>query len=466
MHKAIPIIILLFIACGGKGRDPWLSIPSDADAVVFIKPADAISGGLESIIENVPVISGFPDLIYSITGISFIDPERTKENGIDPKRGLAIYFYVDGKATVILPIRNPSLAEKRLALRLARLGFLEKEKEGEVRVFEHKRGFYAIIQADSDLVFISFSKFYDNKRITNQKGSFFPVGYHDIVEENGMRDAVIAGIVLNHALTKLLPKEMGGKYRNLILPLLGDLRFSIDLSGGVRVRVVLGQRGKALKELKTPASDKDGFPVTLSLMVSEPYVAEISKNIQLFCQSCEGLVDLLKSWKGWINAVVLIDGNPQVLGLDFLKVVMSMGIQNQDVGERLTSSLKDMSSNPVDLPNAKGFTTMLPKGIEVAVLLGQETINFALGKGSVSILEKLSEPMSPFRNLLLKPQGKSILTIKVSPQTFLRMPLGKIDFVKHALSSLEMIYLDVSTEGMMVIGDAGIKVRGFSDLEE
>ena len=231
-------------------------LPADAEATIALAGSARLRAAWSPLLERLPEARGVVELVRSVTGFDWTSDAETRRSGLDPDRGPAAAIWGDA-VLVVLPVRDESLAIRRLRLRLARLGVALEETGGDrVERFRWLRpadgaasragpgGPEVSLWAEEGLAFLCVGA---QERCLRAPAGWDPT---PVKVELDAPDAIAAGLIRNSLVVRIaeqagLPVQKPGVATALAL--LQDLRWTLRLDRGVEVRAAAGPAGPPIR---------------------------------------------------------------------------------------------------------------------------------------------------------------------------------------------------------------------------
>ncbi len=466
------IFLLAALACAGRGPEPLAVVPADAKTVIGVSSARVLAGRVLPTLDRLPEAVGALDLVRSLAGIDLRDPDRSRQDGLDPDRGLAIAWHGD-TLLVFLPVTDRVLAGRRLGLRLARLGLIENDPTGDVRRFAEgpDDGLHAALRAERGLAIVCFGPSHacDGLALLPLAGP--GVDLSGVKGELSMPQADVVGRVGNSALLALghrvgLPTTSLG----MAGAMLGDLRFAISFDGGLAVRVAVGSTGEPFVSTLSGQSP-EGAALRISLNAAGLPTQWIRQALSMAFGARSELPGRLAGWDGHLLLTVPAQVAEHVMPLLSPKALVGIAVDvlagfrsEAAVSGVLIELVRVLSVAGADVDSVDGDPT---RGISFsgpAALAGFAGRAGAVGwwsSGQGALGRALVWGGRPDETRrLLDGVPERLVRIEVDPGALIQASgVTAVDFVRHMAAGIRSIQGDVVLEGLRVVIDASLRVR-------
>ncbi|MBM4396380.1 MAG: hypothetical protein FJ087_11880 [Deltaproteobacteria bacterium] len=303
------LLLLAVAACRRGGPDPVASLPSDADALLAVRPVSALSERVRPILDRLPEGEGAADLLRSFAGLDLRDPGRTLDSGLDPDRPAGAAWW-RGALLVALPVSDAGLADRRLGLRLARLGFVDagRDDAGVRRLEDRRTGRRAAVRVSGGVALVCAGPKDACDGLPGPPAA--PWTPAAVADELGMADADVVGFARNSLIGPAIVGQAGPA--RMLGALLGDLRVAVRLDGGVVARAALGAAAAPAGPPDPPPPVPRDVAALVSLAIPAAFGGEaLESPILAACGApCRDTADVraaLKDWAGAAGLVVLAD---------------------------------------------------------------------------------------------------------------------------------------------------------------
>jgi hypothetical protein len=473
LRTALSLLPLLAaLACVGRGPEPLALVPADAEAIVSIAPARALSERLKPTVERLPEAAGVLDLVRSLAGFDLAEPDRTRHEGLDPDRGAALAWRGDA-LLVLLPVDDRALAGRRLGLRLARLGLIEGEPaEGGVRRFarDPADGLRVAMRVDRHVAVACFGQDDACDVLPAPAPSGAGDELRDVRDELALPQAEIAGRIRNPALLRLggllglpVPRGMAGA-------MLGDLRFVASLEGGLAVRAAIGSLGDPFASTLAggpPGGEALRLAVDAATLPA-PWLAEALSRIRV---GRLDLARLLARWDG--RGVATVPAAPADRVVPLLSPEALAGLSVDVVAgfrgaEGAAGALVDLAAalaasgvrvDAVDGDAARGVSFADRFGLAGFAGPAGAAVWWASGHGAAGRSIVLGTRPDDTRRRLEAASGR-LVRVQVDPGVLIQASgVTAVDFVRHLATGVRAVEVDVALEGLRLVVDAAVRVR-------
>lgn len=482
------VAVLATGACKGPGTDPARYLPSDADALAVMRPAADLMVRAAALLDRLPEAAGAADLLRSATGLDLRSEAGTREQGLDPRRSLAVAVR-GGAVLVALPVSDSGVASRRLGLRLARLGFVEdRGSAGAIRRFhdvrDSKREALLRVVGDVALVCAGPAGTCRGFETAVPLAADAVSSVMSASMEVGMPDADLSAILRNDALLELARKELGvslpgGAAGVMLRAAIGDLRLAASLEQGLRVRAVLGPIGDTLHVPGDPLLPPAGVLARADLdlgSLPDGMMKGLWEACGARCRS-DGPGDpaaFLRAWDGRATVALLASTSPLPGPVTdvraFLKraaVAAAVGVRAPDGASLGLSSASSLASSlgVAALPWAErepeGLAGSAGDGLEAAAAARGGVVAVAVGRGSEAVARDLA--MGRRAGLGGAPPvlaSGSLLRLALDPNGLVEALGGLgVEFVRYVVSSVRVAGADVALQEGRLVLDLSVRLR-------
>lgn len=464
-------IALLSLACGDRGPEPLSVVPADARAVIGVASSRVLAARLSPTAARLPEAVGALDLVRSLAGLDLRDPDGCREEGLDPDRGLAIALHGDG-VLVFLPVTDRATAGRRLGLRLARLGLIERDPAGDLRRFsiEPEEGLHAALRLERRLAVACFGppRACENLALLPLTGPGPDLS--PVRDELSLPDADVVGRVSNRALPHLadrlgLPWTTAG----VVGAMVGDLRFAVSLDGGVTLRAAVGSTGDPFAStLSGPLPDDAALRLSVHAGdLPAPWIRQALA--QVFGARSE-LPGRLAGWDGRLLLALPAIKAERVTpllsprGLAGMAVDGVAGFRSEAaVSGVLMEAARLLSGagagvDAVDGDPARGISFLGPGTLAGFAGRTGAVGWWASGQGAAGrALAWGGRPDAARRALESVP--RRLVRLEVDPGALIEASgVTAVDLVRHMASGVRSIQADLAMDGLWFIVDAAIRV--------
>lgn len=265
---------LCIVACARSWPEPASVLPEDAGALIALAPSERIRTSLAPLLERLPEAVGVVDLLRSVVGVSLNDDAETRDNGLDPKRGLAIAIW-DDAMLVVLPLYDEVRGLRRLRLRLARLGFATDEAGPREREhFVDRRGLRAALWTTPGLAFVCVGNILQCGE--GSRGSGWDP--QAVIEELANEDFVVVGVIRSPLLIKAAAFGLPLADPRWGVALIQDVRWAIGLNQRVFVRAAAGPSGPPVPPVSLGAPLKPGIAAEAQVALPRELMSLLSQH--------------------------------------------------------------------------------------------------------------------------------------------------------------------------------------------
>lgn len=464
--------LLVAVACAGRGPEPLDLVPADAEAVVAVASARAVSGRLKPTVDRLPEAVGVLDLVRSLAGFDLGEPDRTRHEGLDPDRGVALAWRGDA-LLVLLPVDDRGLAGRRLGLRLARLGLVEGAPDGDgVRRFarDPDDGLRAALRVERQVAVACFGRDAACDVLPAPTPSGAGIDLRAVRDELALPRAEIAGQVRNAALLRLgralglpVPRGVAGA-------MLGDLRFAVSLEGGLVVRAAIGSGGDPFASTLAggpPAGEALRVAVDAATLPA-PWLAEALSRVRA---GRLDLARLLARWDGRGVATVPATTADRVVPLLSTEALAGLSV---DIvagfrgAEAAAGTLVDLAAalaatgvrvDAVDGDAARGVSFADRFGLAGFAGPAGAAVWWASGHGAAGRAIALGTRPDDTRRRLDAASGR-LVRVQVDPGALIQASgVTAVDFVRHLATGVRAVEADVALQGLRLVADVAVRVR-------
>lgn len=463
---------LALASCRGRGPEPLTAVPADAEGIVAIAPARVLAARLAPTLDRLPEVVGAVDLVRSLVGIDLREPDRVRHEGLDPDRGVALAWA--GEAfLVLLPVSDRAAAGRRLGLRLARLGLIEQDAQGDARRFRGGAGGdqHASLRVGAGLAVVCLGSqpACDQAAAANRGGAEAALGA--VRDELALPQADVTGLVRNRGLVRL------GRMLGIPLPtsgmagaMLGDLRLALSLDGGVMVRAAIGSVGEPMSSGLADAFGT-GDALQLSVHAGSLPAPWLREGVARLFGGGTDLARRVSGWDGRLLATVPADRAEPVLpllrpgNLAGLPIGILAGFRNEAAASAMLQELEAVLTRlggrvtSVDSDASRGLSVSgggLPEGFAGRV---GPVCWWASGLGAAGrALAFGTRPDSTRGSLEAVPQR--LARLRVDPGALIEASgVTVIDFVRHLATNLRTVEADLAMDGVRLLLDVAVRVR-------
>jgi hypothetical protein len=500
----LPVIVVLAVGCGSGGPDPRTLIPVDSDAWVAVRSAQDISVRVAPIVEQYPEFGGAVDFIRSVVGIDFARPDR--ESGLDPRRGAAGAWWRGG-LLLLLPVSDASLASRRIALRLARFGFVQSPGGGPVRDFESGERGHACFQvyngiaavyvgtAETCVLLAGVAATADDSRESAVRKTV-----ETVTDELDMGGADIIFRVGNALMAPELLRAAGlssrGTAAMVASGMLGDLRGALVVDRTVKVRMAVGAEGGPFRgRMAVPADPgPQAGAVEVDVTVGSGIRPMLDSAVSMCGRRCtsRGIDMMFAAWDGRLKVTVpsVVDspdgqrpGGPLATLLRvFDKVTVTgvagmrhsseeiVGIVRKRVEPPVVAAVPVLppqqtdaatpAAVPVEAPVESGGPVKFRfEGHDVAVAASKSSLAVAAGPAALASVNRLIANDGA-SSLPAPADGPLLASVRVNPEGLLNVSgFGFLDYLRHLVNPIRQAGLDIYYEQGRVFADGRIIIR-------
>lgn len=472
--------LLALAACRGTQTSPTRLLPQDADLLAATRPASDIAGRLAPVFDRLPEGAGAADLLRSLTGVDVRQPERCRESGLDPSRGLALAWKA-GTTFLVLPVLDNALAGRRLGLRLARLGFLEADEVADgVRRFRRGKAETAALRVTSGLALVCVSPGDGCAKLPDllpPEGTWSPDG---VSTELGLEGADIAGVVRNAVVGRLLDGAgLTGTARTMAAATLGNARFAVRFDRGVRARVALGVEGTPLSPEAPDPRLPEGTAFLASVAVPSAFTGDalgtgLVNACRIACPSRmvvsdDYLAATGAAWNGRAGVAILAGrpaGPSPLLPIEDLiarlgiVVAAGFGAQTPDVLPLLHAA----TGAPVPEEAVPGRGTLaLPqvRGLKLSVASSPGVAVGVTGRDPASVADEVAAGARDGLAAALTSSKEPVVLSLVADPDLLMVAAGgiPIEFIRHTLGAIRRVAAEARFDGARLTLDAAVVLR-------
>ncbi len=479
---AISLLMFALTACSSRGTDPLAMLPQDAEAWFALAPIETSGGHLGRVLSRLPDGAGLADLMRSVTGIDVMDPARSRESGLDPRRG-ALLAVTTNKVLLVLPVSDTKLASRRLGLRLARLGLIEQEDpKFNLRVFarEDSPDLLVALRMTGGLALVGAG----GADLQDWLASLAPSAggraqFDAVLEEAGPQGADAVGLVRNARLVGLMigflktrsevPQEASRKLA-LWSTLLGDLRWAMHFDEGIQARMILGLGQGELAPLPAPAPMPSGIAAWARIDLPEALLRVVREGVR----GQPDLGAMFDAFGGRLVVSLLTDSRiPPVPILaddrffNRARLAFGMGLRPEALPPAFMTAFsveavrEGAQVSPWLGAMPEGTTLVLPRGQEVSLT---SNARFLLGVTGTQSRAYGADGLFTGRWDLLPglmgPEGDTIATIAADPGAVLQaLSLGEMDFARHLVGALKSLDVRVAWTAGRLVSDLRLVAR-------
>lgn len=455
--RLLIVAMSVLIACGGKKPDAASALPADTDAAMVSATITQLAERVLPTIEKLPEGDGGVELLRSLTGVDLRSPPRCKESGIDPDRGLAIAWW-KGAMIVVLPVSDDALASRRLGLRLARFGFEEKGISSDgLRSFENSQKLRATLLVKDGLARVCIGG------EVCEKIDGTGLSLHEVRSELQSENADLIGVIRNRTVAYLI-KVVAGKevIPPLMRPMIGDMRFAVDLLNGLDIRLALGGTGDKWTFDTGNQRLPDDIAALVSIALPEALAeTQLALYVVALCGSpCaasnQGTLDPVKTIAAWSGRAVVALSSSGTDSLPRLMASISMETAEgaKDLKTFLVNIAKSLGMFVIGSDMATDVTTAMLEGFEISLAVQADTVHIAAGRDSIKLVKDMVDGVHVLVN------KKQLLYVAFAPSKTInavyRIP---VEFIRHMIEALKTVYINADLMDGRLMVQAGVELR-------
>lgn len=476
----VPLTILMVtqIACGGRGANPLAQVPAQASSLVVLESIERTSARIPSIVDRMPETSGLVDLVRSVAGIDFLSNKATRSAGIDSRRPVVVAT-VSSAVWILVPVDNEARIVRRMALVLARFGYLEQDESGlkskdvrSARTFG-REGLTAkaVISVTDGVARLCLGQPAGCAEEVASSGPW-PGRFDQLVLELGIAEPDIVAWAGSTEIQRILGQltrfdALPLTARMVVMAAIGEFRTAVSFDGDIRVRAGAGAVGPPIEHDIGTVSLPSGLAVWAGVDLRE-INGQILQQVFAMCgRACTAsngvtLPILVADWSRLAEVRVCDTGDGPPVGLmsivsmmSRLSIGLSLPFSSAEKANRALMWLADIlrvsaEDRALSGDRLDSISTKLVGAIPLTAAGRDSVLELAVGRVTSCGREAR----------LYGEQAGHPVTAVFSPAS-LAVGIGasRADFIRHMAESIRLVSLVVGLDDGRMWLDLALKLR-------